>query len=162
MGRQMGRVMIGTCSGPADAALVKAAFKAHRVPVLINAEQHASMLAGLGGALTPLNIYVESEHAEEAKALLADLREQDHQSDADREAGAEDDRELAAISAEGSERRRRHGIVLVIVLAGALATPYVLDNPLVATLLVVTCLIAVFLTLRPAVKNPLPRAHIKR
>ncbi len=162
MGMQMGRVMIGTCSGPADAALIKAAFKAHRIPVLINAEQHANMLAGLGGALTPLNIYVDSDHAEDAEALLADLRTQDHQSDAEREADADDDRELSAISADRSERRRRHGIVLVIVLAGAMATPYVLDNLLVAGLLVVTCLMAIFLTLRPAVKDPLPRAHIKR
>lgn len=162
MGMQMGRVMIGTCSGPTDAALIKAAFKAHRIPVLINAEQHANMLAGLGGALTPLHIYVDSDHADDAKALLADLREQDHQSDVDREVDAEDDRELAEISADRSERRRRHGVVLVIVLAGAMATPYVLDNPLVAALLVVTCLIAIYLTLRPAVKNPLPRARIKR
>ena len=162
MGIDMGRVMIGTCSGPADAALVKAAFEAHRVPMLINAEQHASMLAGLGGALTPLNIYVEADHAEEAKALLADLRTQDHQSDADREADADDDRELAAISAERSERRRRHGIVLVIILAGVMATPYVLDNPLVAALLVLACLTAIFLTLRPEAKSTLPRARINR
>ena len=162
MGMAMGRVMIGSCSGPADAALVKAAFKAHRIPVVINAEQHASMLAGLGGALTPLNIYVESDHADDAKALLADLRTQDHQSDADREADAEDDRELAAISAERSERRRRHGVVLVIILAGAMTTPYVLETPLLAALLVLACLTAIFLTLRPEAKSTLPRARIKR
>jgi hypothetical protein len=74
----MGRVRIGTCSGPAEAALVRAAFAAHEIPIVINAEQHASMLGGLGGVFVPLHVYVDDEHAEEAAALWKDLR--DHES----------------------------------------------------------------------------------
>lgn len=69
----MGRVRIGTCSGPADAALVRSVFDAHEIPIVINAEQHASVLGGLGGAFVPLHIYVDEEYAEDAAALLADL-----------------------------------------------------------------------------------------
>ena len=157
----MGRVQIGTCSGPADAALVKAAFEAHEIPVLINAEQHASMLAGLGGALTPLLIFVDSEHAEEASALLADLREHAHDVP---DEGADDDHELAAHDIERSARRRRHGTILVIVLAGAAATPYVIGRPLLSALLVVACIGAMFFTLRGGrTRAPtLPRAQLRK
>jgi hypothetical protein len=158
----MARVQIGTCSGPADAALVKSAFAAHRIPVLINAEQHAGMLAGLGGAMVPLHILVDSEHADEASALLADLREQDRKSDAERDADAEDDRELAAISADRSERRRRQGTVLVIILAGVVALPYVLGNPLLTVAVVLACAAAIFVTLRPDRPANLPRAKLQR
>ena len=158
----MGRVQIGTCSGPADAALVKAAFQAHKIPVLINAEQHASMLAGLGGALTPLIILVDSDHAEEASALLADLREQAR--DVPDEGDDADDHELAAHDVERSARRRRHGTILVIVLAGAAATPYVIGRPLLSALLVVACIGAMFVTLRSGrTRAPtLPRAQLRK
>lgn len=56
---------------------MRAAFDAHGIHVAINAEQHASMLGGLGGAFVPLHITVAEEDAEEATALLADLRKQD-------------------------------------------------------------------------------------
>lgn len=160
----MGRVSIGTCVGPGDVALVKAAFDAHQIPVLINAEHHANMLGGLGGVLTPLHILVDDARAEEAAALLQDIRAKNHDltTDAEREADAADDRELAAISADRSERRRRHGTVLVVVLAGAVATPYVIGNPLLSALLVVACLGAIFLTLRGSHEPRIPRAHIKR
>ena len=70
----MQRVTIGTCANPAEAALVRAAFDAHDIPVVINAEHHASMLGGLGGAFVPLHIYVDEQDVEEAAALLSDLR----------------------------------------------------------------------------------------
>jgi hypothetical protein len=70
----MGRVRIGTCSGPADAALVRAAFAAHDIHVVIGAEQHAGMLGGLGGTFLSLDIWVAEEDAEEAIALLRDVR----------------------------------------------------------------------------------------
>jgi hypothetical protein len=73
----MGRVRIGTCSGPAEVALVRAAFQAHDIPVLINAEHHASILGGLGGAFVPLHLFVAEEDAEQAAALFADLRDHD-------------------------------------------------------------------------------------
>ncbi len=155
---------IGTCTGPADAALVKSAFAAHEIPVLINAEQHASMLGGLGGAMVPLHILVDDTYAEDATALLADIRAKDRDltTDAEREADAEDDRELAAVAVDRSERRRRHGTILVVVLAGAVATPYVIESPVMFALLVVACVGAVVLTLRSNRGPQLPRAQIKR
>jgi hypothetical protein len=70
----MGRVRIGTCSGPADAALVRAAFAAHEIHAVVGAEQHAGMLGGLGGSFLSLDIWVDDQDAEEAIALLRDLR----------------------------------------------------------------------------------------
>src|SRR5207249_1515627 len=70
----MGRVCIGTCSGLADAAFLRSVFAAHDIPVLINAENHASMLGGLGGAFVRLDIVVDEAYAEDAAALLLDAR----------------------------------------------------------------------------------------
>lgn len=162
----MGRVRIGTCSGPADAALVRAAFEAHEIPVLINAEQHASMLAGLGGAIVPLHIFVDDQYAEEAAELLADLREQDRRQDAIDDAAIaeeseEEDPEAAAHASERASRRQRSGIILLIILAGAVATPYVIDRPILSVLLVVACLTAMFVTVRSGRRGPaLPKARI--
>jgi hypothetical protein len=121
----MGRVRIGTCSGPADAAFVRSAFDAHDIPIVINAEQHASVLGGLGGAFVPLHIYVDDQYAEDAAALLADLRghgERDpEQAGEDEEDAAEEAGEQAGGEAEGStpvdlqvERRRRTAIALLL------------------------------------------------
>jgi hypothetical protein len=131
----MGRACIGTCSNLAEAALVRAAFDAHDIPVVINAEQHASVLGGLGGAFVPLHIYVDDSYAEEAAALLKDLREHDREADdPEADAGAEsepadgadeeeDDDEAG--SARGGvsvdvrvERRRRTVAVLLFPLFG--------------------------------------------
>lgn len=71
------RVRIGTCSGPAEAAFVRSVFDAHEIPVVINGEQHASVLGGLGGFVR-LDILVDGEDAEEASALLADIRAGEH------------------------------------------------------------------------------------
>jgi hypothetical protein len=71
------RVRIGTCSGPADAALVRSIFSAHGIDVVVGAENHAGMLAGLGGGFLSLDIWVDEEDSEEATALLRDLRERD-------------------------------------------------------------------------------------
>ena len=135
----MSRVRIGTCSGLADAALVRSALEAHDIPVVINAEQHASMLGGIGGAFVPLHIYVDSDHAEEAAELLRDLRERrqgepgseaadseaaaeggDDQAQAEAAAeaaedaeGAEDDEDVSEVDLR-IERRRRAGIVLLL------------------------------------------------
>ncbi|HEX7838318.1 MAG TPA: DUF2007 domain-containing protein [Kofleriaceae bacterium] len=70
-----GRVRIGTCSNPADAALVRSVFAAHELGVVIGAEHHASLLGPLGGAFLSLDIWVAEQDAEEAWALLHDLRE---------------------------------------------------------------------------------------
>ncbi|MEO7732340.1 MAG: DUF2007 domain-containing protein [Kofleriaceae bacterium] len=71
------RVRIGTYSGPADAALVRSMFSAHGIDVVVGAENHAGMLAGLGGGFLSLDIWVDEEASEEATALLRDLRERD-------------------------------------------------------------------------------------
>jgi Putative prokaryotic signal transducing protein len=119
----MTRVRIGTCSGPAEAALVRAAFEAHDIPVVINAEQHASMLGGLGGALVPLYIDVPEDKAEEAVALLHELRGED----ADAEGIAEepdDPGESMADVAARVQRRRNTGIVVALALCISFGTAH--------------------------------------
>jgi len=128
----MGRVRIGTCSGPADVALVRAAFDAHGIHIAINAEMHASVLGGLGGAFVPLHIMVDEEDAEEAAALLADLREHDHGAQAgDRPEGEpedadadEDDSGSADDVGERITRRRRTGIVLLLGVCVTMGTAH--------------------------------------
>lgn len=71
------RVKIGTCSGPAEAAFVRSVFDAHELPVVINGEMHASAMGGLGG-FVQLEIFVDREDAEDALALLNDIRTGDH------------------------------------------------------------------------------------
>jgi Putative prokaryotic signal transducing protein len=94
------RVRIGTCSGPADAALVRSVFEAHEIQVLIGAEHHASMLGGLGGAFVRLDIIVDEADAEEAFALLHDIREGDH-------ATSDDDAEEPEAEPDDPERDER-------------------------------------------------------
>ncbi len=140
---------------------MRAAFEAHGIPVLINAEQHASMLGGLGGVFVPLHILVDSEQAEEASALLTDLREHDRQQQTDDPDTDDDDSAADRLhDLERAARRRRNGTILMIVLAGAVATPYVIGTPLLSLLLIASCLGAMFLTLRPS-KPSLPRAQIR-
>lgn len=71
------RVKIGTCSGPAEAAFVRSVFNAHDLPVLINGEMHAAAMGGLAG-FVPLNILVDEDDAEDATALLRDIRQGEH------------------------------------------------------------------------------------
>ena len=71
------RVKIGTCSGPAEAVFVRSVFDAHDLPVVINGEMHAQTMGGLGGFVR-LDILVDSDDAEDAIALLNDIRAGDH------------------------------------------------------------------------------------
>src|SRR5512144_2607043 len=73
-GRMTSRIRIGTCSGVADAALVRSVFGAHGIHVVIGAEGHAGVLGGLGGSFLSLDIFVAEADAEEAVALLHDIR----------------------------------------------------------------------------------------
>lgn len=68
------RVRIGTCSGLADAALVRSVLSAHGYHVVVGAEHHAGVLTGLGGGFVSLDIWVDEDEAEDAAALLHDLR----------------------------------------------------------------------------------------
>ncbi|HWU88136.1 MAG TPA: DUF2007 domain-containing protein, partial [Kofleriaceae bacterium] len=135
----MGRVRIGTCSGPAEAVLVRAAFDAHDIHVVINAEHHASVLGGLGGAFVPLHIMVDEADAEEAAALLADLRQHDRAQAGDHPEGEledaaapsdEDEDEDDAGSGRASDvgqrvdRRRRTGIALLLGLCATFGTAH--------------------------------------
>jgi hypothetical protein len=115
----MGRVRIGTCSGPADAALVRAAFAAHDIHVVIGAEQHAGMLGGLGGSFLSLDIWVDDQDAEEAIALLRDVRGEgpdDAAEHAAEEPLPEDwnDEDDAAPVEQRIARRRGIGLVLLL------------------------------------------------
>ena len=50
-------------------------LSARGIPVVVGAENHSSMLGGLGGSFLSLDIWVAEEDGEEAAALLHDLRE---------------------------------------------------------------------------------------
>jgi hypothetical protein len=76
-GGMKNRVRIGTCSGPAEAAFVRSVFDAHELPVIINGEMHASTMGGLAGFVR-LDILVAEDDAEEAAALLHDIRAGEH------------------------------------------------------------------------------------
>lgn len=119
-----GRVRIGTCADPADAALIRSVFTARGIGVVIGAEHHASLLGPIGGAFLSLDIWVAAEDAEEAAALLRDLRE-GHAAgeEVDAEAAAagagppdqdEDDGELAYERKLRIEQRRRVGLVILL------------------------------------------------
>lgn len=117
-----GRVRIGTCADPADAALIRSMFAARGLGVVIGAEHHASLLGPLGGSFLSLDIWVASDDAEEAAALLDDLRTGGRAADgqADGDAGAEpsppdeDDRELEYEHRIRVEQRRRASLAILL------------------------------------------------
>jgi hypothetical protein len=122
-----GRVRIGTCADPADAALVRSMFAARGIAVVIGAEHHASLLGPIGGAFLSLDIWVASEDAEEAIALLRDLREggpaageevdgapPDPDAEADDAADDDDDGELEHERKVRTEQRRRAGLAILL------------------------------------------------
>jgi hypothetical protein len=105
------RVKIGTCSGPAEAAFVRSVFDAHELPVVINGEMHAQTMGGLGGFVR-LDILVDREDAEDAIALLNDVRAGGHAvSDGDELSGdAAAAGEDQAESARNDERADADGV----------------------------------------------------
>lgn len=128
----MSRVRIGTCANPAEAALVRSVFDAHGLRVVINAEQHASMLGGLGGAFVPLHIYVAEEDREQAEALLRDVihaepalddDDGDDDGDADDAADAPDDAGASQVHSR-VERRKRGGIVMLLACCVTFGTAH--------------------------------------
>ena len=71
------RVRIGTCSGLAEAALLRSVFVAHGIGGAIGDEHHVgvfTVLGGLGGGFASLDIWVDEDEHEEALALLRSLR----------------------------------------------------------------------------------------
>lgn len=113
------RVRIGTCSGPADAALVRSIFAAHGVDVIVAGDKVG--LGGLAGGLVSLDIWVARDDSEEAVALLNDLRERDG-SDEDNEYDVEAIHRCEAVDSIDEvvafdrlhERRRRTGVALLL------------------------------------------------
>src|SRR4051794_38779239 len=110
------RVRIGVCTGPADAALVRAMFAAHDIHAVVGGEQHASLMGALGGSFISLDIWVSSDEAEEASALLADLRAQHHETPDDEDADDEDEESLQA-SDVGARVMQRRQIGIALMLA---------------------------------------------
>jgi hypothetical protein len=97
-------------------------FAARGLGVVIGAEHHASLLGPLGGSFLSLDIWVASDDAEEAAALLDDLRTGGRAADgqADGDAGAEpsppdeDDRELEYEHRIRVEQRRRASLAILL------------------------------------------------
>jgi Putative prokaryotic signal transducing protein len=103
---------------------VRSIFSAHGINVVVGAENHAGMLAGLGGGFLSLDIWVDDEDSEEATALLRDLRERDdgtpaHEDDDDDEYDGDETGESwrAAPVATVNQRidqRRRTAVALIL------------------------------------------------
>lgn len=130
------------------------------------------MLGGLGGAFVPLHIFVDSSQAEQAAALLADLRSREQPPDnewanneliGDAEHADDDESEAEAVLHARINRRRRIGTMLVVTLAMGVGLPFVADRPVLAIALFVAGLAAIASTMVSTRKGPeLPRARIKR
>lgn len=113
-----GRVRIGTCANPADAAFVRSMFAARGIEVVIAAEHHASLLGAIGSSFLSLDIWVADADAEEACALLRDLRESDGaaapaDAEATEPAGADADDDAYDLQAR-TELRRRTGLAILL------------------------------------------------
>lgn len=161
----MRRVQIGTCTGPAEAALVRTAFDAHGIPVLINAEHTANMLGGLGGAFVPLHVYVDEADQDEAVALFRSLRE-DEPEPAEPEPGDDDadqEPEPGDQVVVRWSRRRRIASTLLILLAGTAAAGYCYNRPLLLIVVIAATAGAIGGVLRTSRSGPeLPPARIRR
>lgn len=118
----MQRVRIGTCHGPTDASLVRSMLAAHDIQSVVNGEQHASLLGGLGGGFIQMDIWVAADDAEQASALLRELRAGDH-------AALEDDGEPDELDDEPAfaqeiEQRRHLGVVLLLAFCVTFGTAH--------------------------------------
>jgi hypothetical protein len=82
-------------------------FAARGIPVVIGAEHHAGLLGPIGGAFLSLDIWVAEDAAEEASALLRDLREGDAATAPDPTADLDD----PAFDDDGDDEWRPRGAV---------------------------------------------------
>jgi hypothetical protein len=90
---------------------------AHGIDVVVGAEHHAGMLAGLGGGFLSLDIWVDAADGEEATALLRDLRERDEPLVDVPEAEEPDDAEpyeAPVAVALRTDQRRRTAVALML------------------------------------------------
>jgi len=125
----MSRVRIGNCTGPADAAIVRAMLSAHGIEAVVGGELHANMLGGLGGALISLDITVAEEDAEQAVGLLKEFREDEQASSAGNPADVRDADEPDMDAADSSpdlriEQRKRTGVALLLAFCITFGTAH--------------------------------------
>ena len=115
------RVCIGSCVGPADAAVVRAMLAGHGIASVVTGEQHANVLGGLGGGLISLEIWVAATDAEQASELLKEFRGQtgddligpEEGGEADDDDDDEDEDDDAPVEVR-VERRKRTGVALLL------------------------------------------------
>jgi hypothetical protein len=113
------RVRIGRCANPAEATLLRSFFDAHGIPVVINGEQHAGMLGGLGGSFISLDIQVAAEDGERASELLAEFQRTN-----EAEAVEEDDDDEPDDLSFRLERRKRIGIAIMLAVFVSFGTAH--------------------------------------
>jgi hypothetical protein len=87
--KQSSQVVVATCRDSAEAALVRAVLTGHDIPVYISGENHAAMV-GMGAAAITQAVYVPRDHAEQARALIEEMREGGEAQLADDEVPADD------------------------------------------------------------------------
>lgn len=115
----MQRVRIGTCHGPTDASLVRSMLAAHDIQSVVSGEQHANLLGGLGGGFIQMDIWVAADDAEQAAALIRELRAGDHADFAD-----DDEPDDAPAFVEEIEKRRHLGVVLLLAFCVTFGTAH--------------------------------------
>lgn len=119
------RVCIGSCVGPADAAVVRAMLAGHGIASVVTGEQHANVLGGMAGGLISLDIWVAAADAEQAAELLRDFRAGGEAADGADDAAAdggeagdgegEEDAGDEDVAVEiRVERRKRTGVALLL------------------------------------------------
>lgn len=130
-----GRVRIGTCANPADAAFIRSMFAARGIAVVIAAEHHASLLGAIGSSFLSLDIWVDADDAEEAAALLRDLREGDAGAAAAGDDTGDDTGELAGDADDDDDDvhartvyRRRTGLALLLACCITFGTAHMVTG----------------------------------
>jgi hypothetical protein len=111
---ESGRTRVATLRDPNEVALVKSIFGAHGIEVVIVGENHASMLGGLGGAFISLDVWVESEDAEEASELIRQLREGAPPDEDGDDEDEDDDEDDAPSPHRELESRRKIGVAVLL------------------------------------------------
>lgn len=96
------RVRIATCRDSAEAAVIRSVLTGHDIVVHISGEHHAAMV-GMGAATIALDVWVDRDDAEDAAALIAELRDGGAAALADDEIPADDTAERAdLVSPDGA------------------------------------------------------------
>jgi hypothetical protein len=103
------RVRIATCRDHAEAAVITSALRSHGIHVFVNGEASATMFSWAAAAIA-LDVWVDRDEADEALALIRELREggeaqlADDVQPADDTGAPVDELEAAEAAAEAEER----------------------------------------------------------